>query len=57
MKKIINIFSATLVCLLLNQTAALASSHREAPLMQTIRLQIIQTSMLLKVHATQIILY
>ncbi len=32
MKKILNLFTATLVCLALNQTIALASSHREAPL-------------------------
>lgn len=32
MKKILNLFSAALVCLVLNQTRALASSHREAPL-------------------------
>ena len=32
MKKILNIFALTLVCLVLNQTHVLASSHREAPL-------------------------
>lgn len=32
MKKLLNLFSAALVCLVLNQTSALASSHREAPL-------------------------
>ncbi|MEP6594344.1 MAG: DUF4331 family protein [Ginsengibacter sp.] len=32
MKKILNLFAATLVCLALNQTIVLASSHREAPL-------------------------
>ena len=32
MKKILNLFSAALVCLVLNQTTAMASSHREAPL-------------------------
>jgi hypothetical protein len=32
MKKFLNLFAATLVCLILNQTHALASSHREAPL-------------------------
>jgi hypothetical protein len=32
MKKIINTFLAALVCLAFNQTAVLASSHREAPL-------------------------
>lgn len=32
MKKLLNLFSAALVCLVLNQTRALASSHREAPL-------------------------
>lgn len=32
MKKILNLFSAVLVCLVLNQTITLASSHREAPL-------------------------
>jgi hypothetical protein len=32
MKRIINIISATLVCLFLNQTIATASSHREAPM-------------------------
>ncbi|MEO6674087.1 MAG: DUF4331 domain-containing protein, partial [Ginsengibacter sp.] len=32
MKKILNIFAAILVCLTLNQTTVLASSHREAPL-------------------------
>ncbi len=32
MKKLLNLFSAVLVCLVLNQTNILASSHREAPL-------------------------
>jgi hypothetical protein len=32
MKKIFNLLAATLVCLVLNQTTTLASSHREAPL-------------------------
>jgi len=32
MKKLLNLFSAVLVCLVLNQTSAIASSHREAPL-------------------------
>lgn len=32
MKKLLNLFSAVLVCLVLNQTGAIASSHREAPL-------------------------
>ena len=32
MKKLLSLFSAVLVCLVLNQTGALASSHREAPL-------------------------
>ncbi|MEO6547467.1 MAG: DUF4331 family protein [Ferruginibacter sp.] len=32
MKKILNFFTAVLVCLVLNQTAVFASSHREAPL-------------------------
>ena len=32
MKKILKAFIATLVCLVLTQTIALASSHREAPL-------------------------
>jgi hypothetical protein len=32
MKKIFNLLAATLVCLVLNQTTILASSHREAPL-------------------------
>ena len=32
MKRILNLFTATLVCLFLNQTNVLASSHREAPL-------------------------
>ncbi|MEO6455027.1 MAG: DUF4331 family protein [Ginsengibacter sp.] len=32
MKKILNLFTAILVCLALNQTTVLASSHREAPL-------------------------
>jgi hypothetical protein len=32
MKKIINIISVILVCCVLTQTTALASSHREAPL-------------------------
>lgn len=32
MKKILNLFAAALVCLALAQTTALASSHREAPL-------------------------
>ncbi|TDH28886.1 DUF4331 domain-containing protein [Segetibacter sp. 3557_3] len=32
MKKILNLFAATLVCVLFNQTTSIASSHREAPL-------------------------
>ncbi len=32
MKKFLNLFSAVLVCLVIHQTTALASSHREAPL-------------------------
>jgi hypothetical protein len=32
MKKILNLFIAALVCLVFNQTPAIASSHREAPL-------------------------
>jgi hypothetical protein len=32
MKKLLNLFSAVLVCIVLNQTNAIASSHREAPL-------------------------
>ncbi|MEO7313175.1 MAG: DUF4331 family protein, partial [Chitinophagaceae bacterium] len=32
MKKILNFFTAVLVCLVFNQTTAFASSHREAPL-------------------------
>ncbi len=32
MKKILNLFTVTLVCLAINQTIAFASSHREAPL-------------------------
>ncbi|MCW3110198.1 MAG: hypothetical protein JWQ09_4704, partial [Segetibacter sp.] len=32
MKKFLNLFSAVLVCLVLNQTTVSASSHREAPL-------------------------
>ena len=32
MKKILNLFSAILVCLVINQTTVMASSHREAPL-------------------------
>src|SRR5437762_1151580 len=32
MKKIINHFTAALVCLVISQTVAKASSHREAPL-------------------------
>src|SRR5215210_4003873 len=32
MKKIIKAFSAALVCMIIAQTTALASSHREAPL-------------------------
>jgi hypothetical protein len=32
MKKLLNLFSAVLVCLVLNQTITFASSHREAPL-------------------------
>ena len=32
MKKLLNLFSAVLVCLVFNQTITLASSHREAPL-------------------------
>ena len=32
MKKILNLFIASLVCLVLNQSMVLASSHREAPL-------------------------
>ena len=32
MKRIIKLLSATLVCLIINQTMATASSHREAPL-------------------------
>ncbi len=32
MKKIVKLFTASLVCLVLNQTIAKASSHREAPL-------------------------
>lgn len=32
MKKLLNLFSAVLVCLVFNQTIAVASSHREAPL-------------------------
>ncbi len=57
MKKFLNLFSAVLVCLVLNQTTTLASSHREAPLISNDPLQIIQICMLSEAQWILIKLY